>query len=423
MTFNHNILLRMSLLIALSPIASATTWSVNGVSGSDSNNCTSPTTPCKTIGHAISLSASGDTIMVAGATYTEHLAIGFGLNVIGAGANTTIIDGGGSGGVVTISSTAHVSLSRMTIRNGKAVDGGGINNSGTLTLNNSAVTGNLAGQWGGGIYNKGALMIAKSTLRGNRASFVCTTSVCHTNGGGIFNDTGTLSLNNSTVSGNSASPSCQGRGLCVGDGGGIFNNNGTMTISNGTISKNSANESGGIDNRGTLTISNSTVSGNTADFNRGNAFGGGISNGGKLEINNTTISGNSALGSLGSFGGGINGTATLQNSIVANNTSGGNCSGTIISNGFNLSSDGTCNLNGPGDMNNTNALLGPLQNNGGPTQTMALPSGSPAIDAGNPSGCTDGQGHLLKTDQRGLPRPNPEDTGGCDIGAYERQSD
>jgi hypothetical protein len=64
-----------------------------------------------------------------------------------------------------------------------------------------------------------------------------------------------------------------------------------------------------------------------------------------------------------------------------------------------------------------------LQNNGGPTQTQALLSGSPAIDAGNPSGCTDGQGHLLKTDQRGMPRRNPEDTGGCDIGAYERQSD
>ena len=69
-------------------------------------------------------------------------------------------------------------------------------------------------------------------------------------------------------------------------------------------------------------------------------------------------------------------------------------------------------------------MLGSLQNNGGPTQTMALPSGSPAVDAGNPNGCTDGLGHLLKTDQRGAPRPDrPEDTGGCDIGAFEKQSD
>jgi hypothetical protein len=71
----------------------------------------------------------------------------------------------------------------------------------------------------------------------------------------------------------------------------------------------------------------------------------------------------------------------------------------------------------------TDPLLGPLQNNGGPTQTQALLSGSPAIDAGNPSGCTDGNGHLLKTDQRGMPRHDPEDTRGCDIGAYESQRD
>jgi hypothetical protein len=154
--------------------------------------------------------------------------------------------------------------------------------------------------------------------------------------------------------------------------------------------------------------------------------GGGIANGGTLTISNSTLSGNTAYGALGSTGGGIYNSAasaTLQNSIVANSPSGGNCYGTVTSKGYNLGSDSTCNLSGPGDLNNTDPMLGPLQNNGGPTQTMALPSGSPAIDAGNPRGCTDGLGHLLKTDQRGKPRPNPEDTGGCDIGAYERQGD
>jgi hypothetical protein len=68
-------------------------------------------------------------------------------------------------------------------------------------------------------------------------------------------------------------------------------------------------------------------------------------------------------------------------------------------------------------------MLGPLQNHGGPTETMALFSGSPAIDAGNPGGCTDGQGRLLRTDQRGMPRPDSEDTSGRDMGAYESQSD
>jgi hypothetical protein len=107
---------------------------------------------------------------------------------------------------------------------------------------------------------------------------------------------------------------------------------------------------------------------------------------------------------------------------VANNV-GGNCHGAVSSRGYNLSSDSTCDFDGAGDLNNTDPRLGKLQNNGGPTETMALLSGSPAIDSGNPSGCTDGKGHLLKTDQRGKPRPDKEDKNGCDRGAYERQKD
>lgn len=95
----------------------------------------------------------------------------------------------------------------------------------------------------------------------------------------------------------------------------------------------------------------------------------------------------------------------------------------ITSHGHNLSSDGTCNFNNTGDLNNTDPLLGTLGNYGGPTQTIPLLSGSPAIDSGNPNGCTDGLGHLLKTDQRGKPRYDAEDTRGCDMGAFERQSD
>jgi hypothetical protein len=95
----------------------------------------------------------------------------------------------------------------------------------------------------------------------------------------------------------------------------------------------------------------------------------------------------------------------------------------VISQGYNLSSDNRCNFDNSGDRNGTHPKLGPLQNNGGPTQTMALLPGSPAIDAGNPSGCRDGHGHLLTTDQRGYPRPDKEDKTGCDMGAYEKQSD
>ena len=143
-----------------------------------------------------------------------------------------------------------------------------------------------------------------------------------------------------------------------------------------------------------------------------------------MTINNSTLSGNFAEDCHGyGKGGGIYGNVTLQNTIVANSPYGGNCDGTMTSKGYNLSSDNTCNFDSTGDLNNTNPILGQLGNDGGPTQTIPLLTGSLAIDAGNPQGCTDGKGHLLRTDQRGKPRHDKEDTGGCDMGAFERQKD
>lgn len=236
-------------------------------------------------------------------------------------------------------------------------------------------------------------------------------------GGGIFN-AGTLTINKSTISGNFA-------GLRAGGGGAGIYNLGAATFSDSTISGNQAScsgfpcvsQGGGIYNLGHLTINNSTLSGNTS---RINGTIGGILNFGTATISSSTIAGNSPLG-IGNCT--SNCTFAVQNSIVASNGV-GNCENTITSDGYNLGSDGSCNFNGPGDLNNTDPKLGPLQNNGGPTQTRALLSGSPAIDAGNPNGCTDGNGNLLKTDQRGAPRPDKEDNGiGCDMGAFERQSD
>ena len=246
-------------------------------------------------------------------------------------------------------------------------------------------------------------------------------------GGGIVNQ-GTLTINSSTVSGNSAI------GEEYGYGGGIWNSLGKLTINNSTLSGNIARCThsqcpiggaagwGGIyNNGGTVAINNSTIAGNTAGLFAGQGEGGGIYNSGILTISNSTVWANGAY-----RGSGIYGSAHLQNSIIAYNHSlslaEGNCDGPVTSI-FSLSSDNRCNLNGPGDLNNVNPKLGTFGNNGGPTQTIPLLSGSPAIDAGNPSGCTDGLGHLLETDQRGLPRPNTEDRSGCDMGAYERQGD
>lgn len=346
------------------------TWYTNGVSGSDSHNCLSPSTACKTIGHAISLATSGDTIRVAAATYKEHIEIPFSLSIAGSEASTTVIDGKGSAlaePLVATNAGATVTLSHLTIRNSA---GRGILNAGKLIISNSTLTGNSAIALcrstcvlaGGGIYNSGELIISDSTISGNGVGGRCP-PICGAKGGGIYN-AGTLTISDSTISENGAE-SCHFI-ICSGEGGGIYN----------TISA-------------TLTISSSTISGNSSP-----GPGGGILNDG--------------------------GKAILQNSIVASNSE--NCSG-ISSDGYNLSDDDSCNFNGPGDMNNTDPLLGTLGNNGGPTKTIPLLAGSPAIDVGNPNGCTDGLGHLLKTDQRGFPRPDKEDGGGCDIGAYESQRD
>jgi hypothetical protein len=353
-------LLLVALLLTLAPAATAkNTWYVDGVHGNDNNDCKSPQTACKTIGHAISLASSGDSIMVAAATYTENLSIGFSLKVIGSGAMTTIIDGGAAGTVVTISGVfTHVTLSKLTVRNGLAPLGGGVYNAGTLNVNDCAISSNsamggMSGDSGGGIYNLGTLTVNNTTLSGNVAAFSSSL------GGGIYSS-GPLTINNSTLSNNS---SRGGRGH-PGSGGAIYS-------------------------RAAATISSSTIGGNYAISGAGVATPDG-------------------------------GTTVLQNTILANV---GNCFGHVTSNGYNLSNDITCHFTNTGDLNNTDPKLGPLQNNGGPTPTQALLSGSPAIDAGNPNGCTDGQGHLLKTDQRGKPRHDKEDTGGCDMGAYERQSD
>lgn len=151
-------------------------------------------------------------------------------------------------------------------------------------------------------------------------------------------------------------------------------------------------------------MTNSTISGNSAAISGGGLYNGNApgTTSSSSTITNATIKGNTAPS-----GGGISNdsgnTVTLKNTIV------GVCNGPITSNGHNLSNTNTCGLTGPGDIQNADALLGPLQNNGGPTKTHALLLGSPAIDAGDNLGCP-------ATDQRGVARPFST---ACDIGAYE----
>ncbi len=217
---------------------------------------------------------------------------------------------------------------------------------------------------------------------------------------GLWNYGGTVTLRNATITGSRASS----------DGGGIANS-GTMTLINSTISGNSAgNNAGGIYNDGTLTLTNSTVSGNSATVD-----GGGIYNIGTLSLVQATLTANSA----GRYGGGLymGGTTSLHNSLIGDSTSGSDCSKTgspaISALGANLVEDGGCGLSGSGYLN-ADPRLGALASNGGTTQTHALLTGSPALNAGSnpPSNLT--------TDQRGLPRVVGS---AVDLGAFELQAD
>src|SRR5499427_6363734 len=115
--------LLLALFLALAPTAFASIWYVDGVNGNDGNDCKTRQTACKTIGHAISLASSGDTIGVGPATYYENLTIAISVKVIGANVSTTIIDGNAAGTVVT--SSANVTLSDLTITHGHNSKGGG----------------------------------------------------------------------------------------------------------------------------------------------------------------------------------------------------------------------------------------------------------------------------------------------------------
>ena len=204
-----------------------------------------------------------------------------------------------------------------------------------------------------------------------------------------------------------------------GTGAGAIYNEGTMTVTNSTFYHNSAIGGGGIFNDGTLTVINSTFSDNSAV-----GGGGGISNGGPLTVTNSTFSGNSTTGGNG---GGINavlGTVTVTNTIVANSV-GGNCAGSVTDGGHNIDDGTTCGFTGTGcttttgtSFCSTSPVLDPtgLQNNGGPTQTIALQASSPAINAGDESVCTAPPVNNL--DQRGYVRPGVGATS-CPIGAYE----
>jgi hypothetical protein len=337
--------------------------------------------------------------------------IGFGGGLFNSAGTVTLIDctvsgnsASSSGGLFNNGGT--VTLTDCTVSGNSAYSSSGLfNNGGTVTLTDCTVSHNSARNGaGGGLTNTGGTAtLTDCTVSGNSAS----------SGGGLFNNGGTATLTDCTVRDNSA-----------GIGGGLQNTNGTVTLTDCTVGDNFGGfGGGGLQNtNGTVTLTDCSVSGNFSGFG-----GGGLTNvGGTATLTDCTVSGNSAStngggllnfraratltdctvsgNSASSSGGGLfnyGGTATLTNTIVAGN-GGGDAWGDYL---------GSNNLIG-GD-----PLLAPLGDYGGPTQTMALLPGSPAIGTGNPALAVDPTTNQpLTADQRGYTPGSM-----ADIGAFQDQ--
>ncbi len=377
-------------------------------------------------------------LLISGADTFTVLQVDSGVAVVVSGITiehgyATFASGGG--GIHNLGALALVKCTVSDNLNGDdGANGEGIYNSGILTLFNSIVSDNFSSNDGAGIYNTGTMELIRSTLSDNGGGLP------GASGGGIYNSgSGTLTMVNSMLSGNIVHDGGQGGGIYnsgslkvldstisdnddfFGQGAGIYNN-GTLKVRNSTLSGNSAigDNGGAMVNSGVATVTNSTLSGNSATDG---GWGGAIYNSasGTLAMSFITLSENSA-----DLGGAIDnsGNLILKGALLVGQTSGGNCYESVLSSpssdGYNVSDDDTCAfLTQTGDQNNnTNAELSPsgLQSNGGPTQTIELLPASSAVNAIPLSACTDTFGNRVTTDQRGVSRPQGPN---CDIGAYE----
>ncbi len=341
---------------------------------------------------ALSLIAEDGTITfdaaLAGGTMTltsGQLTVDRSVTVDASGAAPVTISGGDVSRVLQVEPGAVVSLNDLVIRDGVAApQGGGILNYGSLNLDRVVVTDNTENSAGPASFDLG--------------------------GGGIYNGDGAaLTLTDSTVSDNTSVNQPAG-GIY-----GFFNS--TITITSSTISGNlSGDVAGGLRSLGDATVLNSTFSGNTSTAWHG---GGIFHTDGELAVTNSTFAENVAPGGTASgilvatFGTPAN--ATLTNNVLAGFGGAFACAiegggaATITSGGFNVISDGSCNP-GADDLSSTDALLGALADNGGPTLTHGLGVGSPAIDFADAGVCP-------ATDQRGVARPVGA---GCDSGSVEQ---
>jgi len=353
------------------PTRAAGPWYV-ATTGNDANMCLSAAQPCKTINGALAKPSfvAGDTIRVAIGTYTsvngEVVLVSKNATLSGGWNNTftsqlgwSTVDGENARRGVTVNSGITATVERFIIQHGYANGAGVYNDNGTLMLINSRIINNSSSAWpwhGGGILSYGTLHVVGSTIRDNGTS---------------------------------------------GFGGGI-SSYGITTIDGSAILYNSSYTGAGIFPAGIITITNSTLA-----YNWGLAIDPGGDT--TITLDNVTILNNlSGINMMGA----TNLHVYIRNSILAGSTAGANCYGPLTSLGYNLFGNmASCTFTpGPGDVVNADPGVGDLY---GSPEYFPLRLDSPAVNAGNPTGCLGNNGSLT-TDQRGVPRDAH-----CDIGAFE----
>lgn len=361
------------------PVRAATTRCVNEFG---TNGCFS------SIETAVQNSNAGDTINVAGGEYQELVTVDKNLTITGVGAggaggppgnptSTLIImppsgqcgtNGCVYGPPFTINAGVTATLQNMEVAQSQAKatgHGGGIVNSGTLTLNDVFLESNESDQNGGGLQNAGAVFLNNVSFTANADDSCC-------GGGGGLSNSGTATLNNVTFNGNGANNGVGGAiynsgtlnvtnayfahntvCVCAPSGGGIYTTStGTATLINVTFDSNNASQGGGVDSEGgTLIVRNGTFYGNQ---------GGGINvDGGTANLSYLTFFHNRA-DSGGAAISNRNGTVSLGGSVLGLNPSfnapSNNCSGLVTSVGYNVADDASCNLSAAGDLQNQSSI-------------------------------------------------------------------
>jgi hypothetical protein len=431
---------------------------------------------------AIIDASQGETIVVPAGTYTltsKALSIeNKSLTIAGHGSGDTTIRSGGPFGVFeTVSAPeSAVTISGVTIREGNLVapssGGAGVLSVGTkLTLRGVAVTNNTvngngapgnAGKTaqGAGILIIGTLNLIESTVTNNLATAVGGSGKNGATAGAAVLVVGAFNIQNSTISGNRADarggqgPSNPEQFGGTAQGGGLLavTAKEASSITGSTISGNLIDASGGpggaagavigggillISGEAPTTFSNATIAANTARALGGGtvlaAAGGMYAVAGEKAANvlaGSTVAGNRLESSSPEAKSGnlfMEGPASFRNTIVANGigpVGSENCSAVpaATSLGFNIDSLDQCGFKALGDQVNKDPLLGPLQPNGGLTQTMAPAVSSPAIDQGTSAGLsTDQRGVLRPIDLPTIPNSTAPGADGSDIGAFELQ--